>query len=462
MDYFKQEISSSYNQPYFRNKVTNETQWGFKTYYKTKRPLPKGWIRLNLNGKPLYKYTKPNKKVLPSSYSYSSYAYAPRELEEILKMSYEDLLDEEEEEQQEEAYRRYNLFQKVARLLKLRSDSICDESLEFLARKSNVPVEQIIAYIEETERKELGEKAILTPFSRIKRTDRSFSSKKSIRELCGLNTREVEASTALSQIEEQFTCSISLSRYTDPVVCSSGHTFERNAIIMQIQTNGKCPITRQPITGQIVPNYALRKVIDDFIEKYKNQKGDHWAPILEFCVTYMGYSGERLQVPIDVKQNSAPRSRLGESLISSSPSLREHVIVPRSPAGHEHGRYWPALGGPPEELQTGRNPDEIREFLTNYGGYDTDVIDDIPELVAASENSSYDHARDQANRRIDMRERLETGRNSDEIREFLTDYGGYDTDEIDDIPELVAASENSSYDHAIDEANRRIDMRGRH
>ena len=62
-----------------------------------------------------------------------------------------------------------------------------------------------------------------------------------------------------------------------------------------------------------------------------------------------------------------------------------------------------------------------------------------------------------------MRERLETGRNSDEIREFLTDYGGYDTDEIDDIPELVAASENSSYDHAIDEANRRIDMReGRH
>ena len=160
MDYFKQEISSSYNQPYFRNKVTNETQWGFKTYYKTKRPLPKGWIRLNLNGKPLYKYTKPNKKVLPSSYSYSSYAYAPRELEEILKMSYEDLLDEEEEEQQEEAYRRYNLFQKVARLLKLRSDSICDESLEFLARKSNVPVEQIIAYIEETERKELGEKAI--------------------------------------------------------------------------------------------------------------------------------------------------------------------------------------------------------------------------------------------------------------------------------------------------------------
>ena len=75
MDYFKEEISSS-GKPYYRNKITNETQWGFKTYYNTKKALPKGYVRLNLNGKPFYKYVD-NKKVLSNSY-----AYSPRELEE--------------------------------------------------------------------------------------------------------------------------------------------------------------------------------------------------------------------------------------------------------------------------------------------------------------------------------------------------------------------------------------------
>ena len=79
MDYFKEEISSS-GKPYYRNKITNETQWGFKTYHKTKKPLPKGWVRLNLDGKPFYKYIS-NKKELTNYYS--SYAYSPTELEEI-------------------------------------------------------------------------------------------------------------------------------------------------------------------------------------------------------------------------------------------------------------------------------------------------------------------------------------------------------------------------------------------
>jgi hypothetical protein len=288
IDYFKQEISSS-GKPYFRNKVTNETQWGVK------KRLPKGWVRVNVDGKHLYKYIKPNKKV---STNYSSLAYAPREFD-IFQMSYEDLIDDEEE--QAEAYRRYTLFQKVAQLLKLKTDNICDESLEYLAENANVPVQQIIAYIQETERKQLGKKAILTPFSTIKRTDSSFSSQRSIRELCGVNMRELEAEQAMNQIQHQFMCPLSLNAFTDPVTCSSGHTFEREYITIHIKNklNPVCPISRLPITGHLVPTHALRKVIDQFIEKYKNQKGDHWAPILEFCVTYTDFT-DRLQVPIDI------------------------------------------------------------------------------------------------------------------------------------------------------------------
>ena len=71
MDCFKEEISSS-GKPYYRNKITNETQWGFKTYHKTKKALPKGWVRLNLDGKPFYKYiSNKNEELVNSSYAYS-------------------------------------------------------------------------------------------------------------------------------------------------------------------------------------------------------------------------------------------------------------------------------------------------------------------------------------------------------------------------------------------------------
>jgi hypothetical protein len=262
MDYFKKEISSS-GEPYFRNKITNETQWGFYTYENTNELLPTGYVRLILNGESFYKYNEP---VLQSSYDYYYDDYAPRELEEILQMSYEDLEKEDEEEQQAEICRRNNLFQKVARLLKLETDSICDESLEFLAEKADVPIEQIITYIEQTEIKELGEKATLTPFSTIKRTDSSFSSKRSIRELCGVNNREIEAQNAFSQIEHQFTCIISQNSFIDPVTCSSGHTFEREYITRLIRSsNPVCPFTRLRLTGLIEPNNALKKVIYQFI-----------------------------------------------------------------------------------------------------------------------------------------------------------------------------------------------------
>jgi hypothetical protein len=389
MDYFKKEISSS-GEPYFRNKITNETQWGFYTYENTNKLLPTGYVRLILNGESFYKYNEP---VLQSSYDYYYDDYAPRELEEILQMSYEDLIDEDEEEQQAEICRRNKLFKKVARLLKLGRDSICDESLEFLAEKAHVPVEQIITYIEQTEIKELGEKAILTAFSTIKRTDSSFSSKRSIRELCGVNTRKVEAQNALSQIQHQFTCIISLYPFIDPVTCSSGHTFEREGVTRLIRSsNPVCPLTKLRLTGLISPNHALKNVIDQFVEKYKNQKGEHWVPILEFCTEYTKGSRKRLKTPIDVTR------RLEQPVRTAPLDWRDDI-------GHP-----------------GRNPDQIRAFLIE-NSYDLDIIDNIPELVANSlSRSSYNHALAEANQRIEdpvYRENRRS-RTAEELLEYYT------------------------------------------
>jgi hypothetical protein len=303
-------------------------------------------------------------------------------------MRYEDL-DLLNEEEEAEAYRRYNLFQKVAHFLKLTTESICDESLEFLARKANVPVERIITYINETESKQLGKRAISTLFSTIKRTDSSFSSKRSIRELCGVNTREIEAQNAFSQIEHQFTCVISQKSFIDPVTCSSGHTFEREYITRLIRSsNPVCPFTRLRLTGLIEPNHALKKVIDQFIEKYINQKGEHWAPILEFCVAYTEGTSVRLKSPIDVSLDPEPTSTHVEYS-----DIDEYEMEERSRTSSYEEPYESEETRRHHELltRTGRTEEEIREYLISVG-YNIRDIENIPEVISQSINSSYSNA----------------------------------------------------------------------
>ena len=449
IDYFKKEISSS-GKLYFRNTVTNETQWGFKTYYNTDKKLPRGWVRLNVNQKPLYKYDKP---VLPSSYSYS---YAPKELE-IFQMSYEYLQNDEEEEQQAEAYRRYNLFRKVASILKLRTDSICDESLEFLAVKAKVPVERIITYIKETETKELGKRAILTPFSTIKRTDISFLSERSIRELCGVNTKEVEVQNAFSQIQHQFTCPLSLYPFIDPVTCSSGHTFERSYVTQLIRSiNPVCPLSRLRLTGLIGPNHALKKVIDQFIEKYINQKGEHWAPILEFCVAYIESFTGRLQAPTDVGVLDESDSDDADSDSDESDTDESDSDESDTEQQYRDMRERQIQRGI-EEDQTGRSEEEIRAYMIYYGNLHEA---DIPEFIAQSSNSSYTHAIRESSLRYNQ-----LGRTSEQIRAYMINANGGEDIGVDlpaaarefiqGIPDYIAGSTQSSYRNSDFELNRR-------
>ncbi|KAM5465537.1 putative RING-type E3 ubiquitin transferase [Microsporum audouinii] len=54
----------------------------------------------------------------------------------------------------------------------------------------------------------------------------------------------------------------------DPVVTPSGHSFERTSILKHIQQSEVDPITRVPMTASdLRPNYALKAVCEDFLEK---------------------------------------------------------------------------------------------------------------------------------------------------------------------------------------------------
>ena len=69
-------------------------------------------------------------------------------------------------------------------------------------------------------------------------------------------------------------CPITLVLMMDPVIAPDGYTYERYAIEQAIRTNGKSPITRQPMRlDQLVPNRAIR----DLIENLSTPAQDHVA-----------------------------------------------------------------------------------------------------------------------------------------------------------------------------------------
>lgn len=57
----------------------------------------------------------------------------------------------------------------------------------------------------------------------------------------------------------------------NPVVTDAGQTYEKTAIQEHIEHNGKTdPFTREPISGKLYPNQALKRAIQAFIDKYRN------------------------------------------------------------------------------------------------------------------------------------------------------------------------------------------------
>ena len=286
MESFEQEKSSS-NKYYYRNRRTGKTQWGDRTFFNTNIYLPYGWIRLNIDGrKHVYRYFGKN--------NYDSSFYAP-EMKDLVEMTYKQLEDLESDKDfdvvqdvQKEMCRRNKLFRSIAQYLKIDCDGIIDESLEYIAKTS---LDDVIRLIEQEEEKNLGKYATLTAFQRIRRDQNlTFFSETSIRELCGLNTRDVEASNAL-HASENCICPITAFLCKNPVVCNNSQTMDKKSaekIFRLAQRTGRpalCPITRDVITS-FVPNIFAKQTIVAFVEKYENQKGGDWKAIIDLCRDY--------------------------------------------------------------------------------------------------------------------------------------------------------------------------------
>jgi len=72
-----------------------------------------------------------------------------------------------------------------------------------------------------------------------------------------------------NQNPDEFKCPITLEIMTDPVILSDGQTFERASILESFRFMGnKSPITRKTVSQELIPNIALRKRIEDWIQGY--------------------------------------------------------------------------------------------------------------------------------------------------------------------------------------------------
>lgn len=70
-----------------------------------------------------------------------------------------------------------------------------------------------------------------------------------------------------TELPDDFRCPISLEIMSDPVILSSGHTFDRSSIQRWLDSgNRTCPITKQPLPRHftLIPNHAMRSLISNY------------------------------------------------------------------------------------------------------------------------------------------------------------------------------------------------------
>lgn len=83
-------------------------------------------------------------------------------------------------------------------------------------------------------------------------------------------------------IPKEYICPLSHDIFLDPVIADDGYTYEKTEVI-KVQIS---PMTRQPLSGQLFPNLALKSIIRDFLEKYPELKEEQYKIVEEKKIQY--------------------------------------------------------------------------------------------------------------------------------------------------------------------------------
>lgn len=123
-------------------------------------------------------------------------------------------------------------------------------------------------------------------------------------------------------LPDDFKCPISLEIMSDPVILSSGHTFDRSSIQRWLDSGHRnCPITKLPLSDSpvLIPNHALRSLISNYtlVSLPKSKTNSDPQTLISILTTPSSSLEEKLnsldQLIRLAKRDSVLRRRLTES-----------------------------------------------------------------------------------------------------------------------------------------------------
>ncbi|KAK9056358.1 hypothetical protein SSX86_027448 [Deinandra increscens subsp. villosa] len=97
-----------------------------------------------------------------------------------------------------------------------------------------------------------------------------------------------KTSTTITQYPDDFKCPISLEIMTEPVILSSGHTFDRPSIQRWLDAGHRtCPVSKLPLSDSppLIPNHALRSLISNFTALKPHQNGDDTETLISDLIS---------------------------------------------------------------------------------------------------------------------------------------------------------------------------------
>ena len=148
--------------------------------------------------------------------------------------------------------------------------------------------------------------------------------------LCGDKTLHAMAVAALDNdagVPESFLCPITLQVMNDPVLLGDGQSYERIVVEDWLENHSTSPMTNAPLTNKdIVPNIALRQMIEDWALQDRTGGASPCTARLQFQVSYKLWNGEERLTVIDrefpVTTSRAQAERYIESSVCAMNALQ--------------------------------------------------------------------------------------------------------------------------------------------
>lgn len=112
---------------------------------------------------------------------------------------------------------------------------------------------------------------------------------------------------------------------TDPVLCTDGHTYERDAITNWLQVNSTSPMTRQALyTTQVTPNIALRNIIRDYLAAQQSPSNASASASSTSSASSASSTSSSLFTPLPIETTAIYYPHVNKLHVRSMPPVTGH------------------------------------------------------------------------------------------------------------------------------------------